>query len=78
MLSLSLRVSAAFPVNFRWYQHVLALFEDPDGLLPDRPFREANLERDVVLLPEHKGQNASGNLETGAVDAGTVWCNEST
>lgn len=41
-------------------------------LLPDLPFREVHL--DLILLPNRKAPTASANLETVAINTGTVCC----
>lgn len=54
----------AFPVDLRRYQHIPALGESCDDLLPDRPFREADLDRNLVLPSECKAPTIFTNLET--------------
>lgn len=41
-----------FSPNLRWYQHTPALVKGPDDVLPNRPFRETEPDRDLVLLPD--------------------------
>lgn len=62
--------------NIRWYQHVLVLDENSDDLVPDRPFREAELDPDLVVPLECKAPYASINLKTVALAnaAATVCC----
>lgn len=51
------------------------LAKSRDDFEPNRPFRDADLNRNLVLCSEHKAETTSANLETVAFNVTIVCCN---